>query len=86
MSANNRSSENIKIGGSYMSLKDRTPRRRRVALGLGATAGGVLTAAFMSMGTAAAIPADDPFSDLGVTGSTGTTLDQGLTCPESHLC
>jgi hypothetical protein len=78
MSANNRSSENIKIGGSYMSLKDRTPRRRRIALGLGATAGGVLTAAFMSMGTAAAIPADDPFSDLGVTGSTGTTLDQGL--------
>lgn len=80
MSANNRNSENIKIGGSYMSLQDRTPRRRRIALGLGATAGGMLSAAFMSIGTATAIPADvDPFSDLGVTGATGTTLDQGLT-------
>jgi hypothetical protein len=65
----------------HMSRDNSTPqqqRRRRLALGLGTGAGASLAAAFISMGTASAIPeTPDPFTDLGVTG--GTTLDTGLT-------
>jgi hypothetical protein len=52
-----------------MSRNDRTPQRRRIALGLGTAAGASLAAAFISMGTAHAITAgSDPFEDvLGAT-------------------
>ncbi len=46
-----------------MSKHTRTSRRRRIALGLGATGGGLLAAAFMPMGIALAAPAGtDPGS------------------------
>ena len=49
-----------------MSCNDRTPQgRRRIALSLGTAAGASLAAAFISMGTAHAIPeTPDPFGDL----------------------
>jgi hypothetical protein len=58
-----------------MSSKDRSPRRRRIAVGLGTAAGASLAAAFLSMGTAHAIVGEtpDPFDDLGV--SNASTLD-----------
>lgn len=49
-----------------MSRNDRTAARRRIALGLGTAAGGLLAAALIPMATASAAPGDvDPFSDLG---------------------
>jgi hypothetical protein len=59
-----------------MSKHNRTPRRRRIALGLGATGGGLLAAAFIPLGVATAVVGDpgvapidtettpDPFSDF----------------------
>ncbi len=50
-----------------MSRNDRTAARRRIALGLGTAAGGLLAAALIPMATASAVPADlDPFGDLGL--------------------
>jgi hypothetical protein len=49
-----------------MSRNDRSPRRRRIALGLGTAAGGLLAAALIPMTTASAEPDTDPFSDLGL--------------------
>jgi hypothetical protein len=53
-----------------MSRNDRTAARRRIALGLGTAAGGLLAAALIPMATASADPLitpvdNDPFSDLG---------------------
>jgi hypothetical protein len=50
-----------------MSRNDRTAARRRIALGLGTAAGGLLAAALIPMATASAAPAPDidPFGDLG---------------------
>src|ERR1700726_4577988 len=72
------SSNALRIGGSHMSRKDGSAQqRRRLALGLGTGAGAALATAFISMGTAHAIPeTPDPFSDLGTLG--GSTLDTGL--------
>jgi hypothetical protein len=59
-----------------MSYNDRTTQlHRRIAIGLGSAAGGLLAAAFLPMATAhAIIEADlDPFSDAGFTD--GRTLD-----------
>jgi hypothetical protein len=60
-----------------MSRNDRTAARRRIALGLGAAAGGLLAAALIPMATASAAPADnDPFTDLGL--ANGPALDATL--------
>jgi hypothetical protein len=57
-----------------MSRNDRTAPRRRIALGLGTAAGGLLAAALIPMATASATPADiDPFTDLGL--ANGPALD-----------
>jgi hypothetical protein len=62
-----------------MSSADRTTnQRRRIAVGLGAATGGVLAAAFISMGTAQAdTEQPDPFTDIF--GANGASLDAFLT-------
>ena len=64
-----------------MSRNDRTAARRRIALGLGTAAGGLLAAALIPMATASADPLivvldNDPFSDLGL--ANGAALDATL--------
>lgn len=49
-----------------MSKHTRTSRRRRIAVGLGATGGGLLAAAFMPMGIALADPTGVPGTDPGL--------------------
>jgi hypothetical protein len=56
-----------------MSRNDRTAARRRIALGLGTAAGGLLAAALIPMATASAQPEPDPFTDLGL--ANAATLD-----------
>jgi hypothetical protein len=60
-----------------MSRNDRTAALRRIALGLGTAAGGLLAAALIPMATASADPFiiddNDPFTDLGL--ANGATLD-----------
>jgi hypothetical protein len=58
-----------------MSKHNRTSRRRRIALGLGATGGGLLAAAFMPVGIALADTTSDAVAAAG-TGVIGT--DPGL--------
>jgi len=54
-----------------MIRNDRTAEHRRIALGLGTAAGGLLAAALIPMATASAAPAPDidPFGDLGFANS-----------------
>ena len=64
-----------------MSRNDRTAARRRIALGLGTAAGGLLAAALIPMATASADPFifvidNDPFDDLGL--ANGPALDATL--------
>lgn len=67
-----------------MSRNNRTPQRRRVALGLGTAAGAALAAAFISMGTAhAVIGEEDPFSDL--LGPAGASLDSLVVAADPSL-
>ena len=61
-----------------MSRNDRTAARRRIALGLGTAAGGLLAAALIPMATASAAPDLDPYDDLGF--ANGPALD-ALTPP-----
>jgi hypothetical protein len=56
-----------------MSRNDRSAARRRIALGLGTAAGGLLAAALIPMATASAAPDNDPFVDLGL--ANGPALD-----------
>ena len=58
-----------------MSRNDRTAARRRIALGLGTAAGGLLAAALIPMATASAAPdiEPDPYTDLGL--ANGPALD-----------